>query len=363
MSRILLFVFLLLVAACGTPPHIAMVSRTAPDAGMRTVFVATNRAFDDQQFSAGRQNGVEYARFDVSVPPDRDVGEVSWPQGPVPDPDTDFLVTDAGMYSGSAAFRADFRAALIALPPEDREVVVFVHGYNNNFASGLFRIAQMAHDYDAPGLVAHFAWPSAGTPFGYVFDRESAVFSRDALETFLRDLSRAGATRILLVGHSLGAYVTMETLRQIRRSGDDAVLEALSGVVLIAPDIDIEVFQSQARAVEPLPQPFVIFTSRNDRALRLSAGITGRQNRLGNLGTPEDVAEFDILLVDISAFRSGAGDWTNHSTLVSSPSLIQLFRGLPSLGSGPAEIPVDLISGTVLTVRNATQILLSPVGQ
>ena len=39
------------------------------------------------------------------------------------------------------------------------------------------------------------------------------------------------------------------------------------------------------------------------------------------------------------------------------------FRGLPSLGSGPGEIPVDLISGTVLTVRNATQILLTPVTQ
>jgi esterase/lipase superfamily enzyme len=281
----------------------------------------------------------------------------------VPDPETDFVVTDAGVYEGPAAFRADFRDALMALPPEDREVVVFVHGYNNNFASGLFRIAQMAHDYEAPGLVAHFAWPSAGNPFGYVFDRESAMFSRDALESFLRDLERAGATRILLVGHSLGGYITMETLRQIRRSGDDTVLDALSGVVLIAPDIDIEVFQSQARAVDPLPQPFVVFTSSNDRALRLSAGIAGRQNRLGNLGTPEDVAEFDILLVDISAFRSGTGDWTNHSTLISSPSLIQLFRGLPSLGSGPGEIPVDLISGTVLTVRNATQILLTPVTQ
>ena len=330
---------------------------------MRTVFVATNRVFEDQHYSAGRESAVEYARFDVSIPPDREVGEVSWPRGPVPDPATDFVVTDAGRYSGSAAFRADIRAGLQALPPENREVVVFVHGYNNNFASGLFRIAQMAHDYDAPGLTAHFAWPSAGNPFGYVFDRESAAFSRDALESLLRDLHAAGARRILLVGHSLGGYIAMETLRQIRISGDDAVLDSLSGVVLISPDIDIEVFQSQARAVDPLPQPFVVFTSSNDRALRLSAGITGRQNRLGNIGTPEDVAEFDILLVDISAFRSGVGDWTNHATVATSPSLINLFRSLPEFGQGQAEIPVGLWSGTILTVRNATQILLSPISQ
>lgn len=363
MPRFLLAALLVLTAACGTPPNIAMVTRSVPDAGMRTVFVATNRAFEDQHFTAGRETGVEYARFDVSIPPNRELGEVTWPHGPTPDPATDFVVTDAGIYADPAAFRADIRSSLQALPPEDREVVVFVHGYNNNFASGLFRIAQMAHDYDAPGLTAHFAWPSAGTPFGYVFDRESANFSRDALEAFLRDLHAAGARRILLVGHSLGGYIAMETLRQIRISGDDAVLESLSGVVLISPDIDIELFQSQARVVDPLPQPFVVFTSSNDRALRLSAGITGRQNRLGNIGTPEDVAEFDILLIDISAFRSGVGDWANHATVATSPSLIQLFRGLPEFGQGAAEIPVGLWSGTILTVRNATQVLLSPVSQ
>ncbi len=363
MTRFLIFALLFVTAACGTPPNIAIVTRALPDAGIRTVFIATNRAFEDQHYSAGRESEVEYARFDVSIPPQREVGEVSWPQGPMPDPQTDFVVTDAGRYSSSSAFRTDIRTALQALPPEDREVVVFVHGYNNNFASGLFRIAQMAHDYDAPGLTAHFAWPSAGTPFGYVFDRESAAFSRDALEAFLRDLHTAGARRILLVGHSLGGHITMETLRQIRISGDDAVLSSLSGVVLISPDIDIEVFQSQARVVDPLPQPFVVFTSSNDRALRLSAGITGRQNRLGNIGEPEDVAEFDIVLVDVTAFQSGAGDWANHSTVATSPSLINLFRGLPAFGQRQAEIPVGLWSGTILTVRNATQVLLTPISQ
>ena len=118
-----------------------------------------------------------------------------------------------GAIQGPPVFRADIRAGLQALPPENREVVVFVHGYNNNFASGLFRIAQMAHDYDAPGLTAHFAWPSAGTPFGYVFDRESAAFfPRRAGAVSCADLHAAGARRIVLVGHSLGGYITMENL-------------------------------------------------------------------------------------------------------------------------------------------------------
>jgi hypothetical protein len=40
-----------------------------------------------------------------------------------------------------------------------------------------------------------------------------------------------------------------------------------------------------------------------------------------------------------------------------------MFQGLPDIGTGSGDIPIDLVSGTVLTVRNATQILLSPVGQ
>lgn len=360
MIKHLLFSFILVLAACGTPPRIAMVTDPAQVAVSRTVFVATNRAFEDQHYTAGRNEGVEYTRFEVSIPPDRELGEITWARGQEVDLRREFAVVQANRFSTQAGFRSDIGQALQALPPNDREVVVFVHGFNSNFAAGLFRVAQMAHDYDVPGIVTHFSWPSAGHPLGYAFDRESAMFSRDALEDFLRDLSAAGANRILLIGHSVGAHLTMETLRQIRISGNDAVLRDLSGVVLISPDIDIQVFQTQARAVEPLPQPFVVLTSPQDRALRLSAGITGQENRLGSLGTIAAISEFEITLVDISAFEAGSGDWTNHSTFATSPSLISLLSGLPEIGSGQAENPIGLLPGTVLTIRNATQILLRP---
>ena len=362
MIRPLFLVLAVFVASCGPQPRIEMVPDETQVTATRTVFVATNRAFENQSYSAGRESELDYTRFEVAIPPVREVGEISWAEYRY-DPETDFGVVRADRYGSAGAFRSQIRRELQARPVADREVVVFIHGYYNNFASGLFRVAQMAHDYDTAGVVAHFSWPSAGNPLGYVFDRESATFSRDALEVFLRDLSAAGAERILLIGHSVGASLAMETLRQIRISGNDAVLDDLSGVVLISPDIDIEVFQTQARALEPLPQPFVIMTSRQDRALRLSAGITGRQNRLGSIGTPEDVAEFEITLIDLSAFEGGAGDWANHATFATSPSLIRLLGGFPTFGAAQEENAIGLVPGTVLTIQNATQILLSPVLQ
>ncbi len=105
-------------------------------------------------------------------------------------------------------------------------------------------------------------------------DRDSALFARDGLEALLREIAAAGSNRIVLVAHSLGSSVTMEALRQLRIGGRDDVLNRISGVILMSPDLDVDLFRSQAQRVDPLPQPFVIFTSQRDRALRISAAIT-----------------------------------------------------------------------------------------
>ena len=65
-------------------------------------------------------------------------------------------------------------------------------------------------------------------------------------------------------------------------------------------------------------------------------------------------------MIDLSAFDGGPGDWANHSTFATSPSLIGLLGGLPEFGTNHAEIPIGLLPGTILTIRNATQILLTP---
>ncbi|NCA90355.1 MAG: alpha/beta hydrolase, partial [Gammaproteobacteria bacterium] len=60
--------------------------------------------------------------------------------------------------------------------------------------------------------------------------------------------------------------IVMETLRDIALSGETETMARLSGVLLISPDIDVDMFREQARTIGPLPQPFVIFTSQKDKA-------------------------------------------------------------------------------------------------
>ena len=357
MTRFLLILTLLI--AC-TPRGVVTLDPQAARVGqVEKVFIATTRKQEqDGSFGSERSERVNFARYDVSVPPNRTLGEINWPpRHGRADPRKHFLTTDEIVYQAGAPFQADLRAQLAA---KGGEAVIFIHGYNNNFAEGVYRVAQFAHDLQLPGAVVHYAWPSAAQPLGYVYDRDSALFARDGLEALINEVAEAGATRILVVAHSMGASLTMESLRQMAIRGDQRALDRLSGVILISPDIDVDVFRATAHAMGELPQPFVIFGSDRDKFLRISAGLTGQAERLGSLSDVSKVADLNVTFLDVSNFAEGAG----HFTMGDSPALLLLLSRLGEV-EGAFERDrvsrVGLVSGVVLTVQNATQIVLSPV--
>ena len=83
----------------------------------------------------------------------------------------------------------------------------------------------------------------------YVADRESALYSRDALEMTIATLGRSNVTRMDLIAHSMGGFLLMDTLRLMARTDNDAVFRKLNAVVLISPDIEIDVFRKEAEPV------------------------------------------------------------------------------------------------------------------
>lgn len=358
-----LFVAGLILVGCTSRAEIIYLPEAAAIGSVERVFVGTTRVLEDGVFTAQRQRNLGYSRVDVSVPPDREDGEVTLGNRR-PTAQRNFAITQAVGFPSRSEFQTALRQELASKPADQRDVVVYIHGYNTTFAESIYRIAQMRHDFDLPGVPIHYAWPSAGTPAGYVQDRDSVLFARDGLEDFLIQLSNAGASDVILIAHSMGAQLTMEALRTFAVGGRRDVIESIGGVILLSPDIDIDVFRSQAQRIGQLPQPFAIFTSSRDRALELSARISGQGQRLGNVGTAEDVADLQVTLIDVSQFDGGVGDSLNHSTAVTSPAAIELIRQLPRINASFQEDPASqlgLISQSVLTVRNATQVILAPV--
>ncbi|GAA5076153.1 alpha/beta hydrolase [Roseibacterium beibuensis] len=365
MRRQFLIVISLCVAlgGCAGRSVVQLVPEFAGIGENELVFVASTREYLDGEFTNQRLEGLDYLRFDVSVPPDRELGAVEPGRSGAPDPATEFLTTSADRLGNRSNFRSAIAAELSRRPANQREVMLFVHGYNTTFADGLYRTAQIRHDYDIPVVPVHYAWSSAGSVLGYAYDRDSVLFARDGLEQVITEITSIPGAELVLVAHSLGSSMTMEVLRQLSIGNRHDVLDRIAGVILLSPDVDINVFRTQARRIGDLPQPFFIFTSRRDRALQLSALITGQRNRLGTLGTADDVSEFDVTLIDVSQFRGGENDTMNHFTAASSPAMVELLSQVSLVNSSLENDPtqqLDLFQGTILTVSNATQIILAP---
>ncbi|NPD14266.1 alpha/beta fold hydrolase [Xinfangfangia sp. D13-10-4-6] len=339
-----------------TPEKIAI----AEDVTIRVpIYVGTSRREVDGEFGFQRSEHATFMRYDILLPKEHKIGEVTWPKSVKrADPARDFLTLADQQFASDKDFRKDLGKNLGR--KGSRDVVVYVHGFNNTMAESIYRVAQMHYDLKVPGVAVHYAWPSRGSALGYVYDRDSALFGRDGLEELLREVADAGAERIIIVAHSMGAALTMETLRQASIRGDRKVMDRMAGVILISPDLDVDLFRAQAHAMGKLPQPFLIFGSTRDSILNLSSKLAGAPDRLGNLSDLTPIADLQVTYYDTAAYNQGAG----HNNLGTSPALLQLLGGIANVDAAfraEARTRVGLLPGVVLTVRNATAIVLSPV--
>lgn len=360
---ILSFVALFMVS-CGSRGSLSVDRSIAPSGQQEQVFFGTTRApyvGVDAGYSGRRSEVMSYGRLDVSVPPQRKKGKLPSPrEGAKPNPETQFFATDMKTYRGAPDFRADLRRAILSQPGNKREAVIFVHGYNTRFHAGVYRLAQLGHDFNLTATLVHFSWPSRGDLMGYAYDHDSAGIARDGLEKLLIEVEAAGARNITIVAHSLGTEVTMEALRQIAIARNHGVMTKIGGVVLVSPDIDIDVFRAEAKKIGVLPQPFVIFTSRRDQALRLSGDLTGQGERLGDIRDVGRIADLKVTLIDTSAFSTGIG----HFNVGDSPSLIAILARLPDFDAaftGDGAPASGLLPGAVQSIRDVTEFVLSPL--
>ncbi|WP_409980486.1 alpha/beta hydrolase [Methylocystis sp.] len=330
-GRIILAAFFALaVSACASRPHGTLVAtnQVAPGASIVDLLVVTTRALDPSEpgviFSGERGRGVQFADIAVSIPPDsvRMIGEVQWPQAPVPDPATQFTAVHADVLSKEAAIAA-FNARIRKTPK--RQVLLFVHGYNTRFEEAVYRFAQIVHDSGADVTPVLFTWPSRGRLLQYGYDHESASYSRDALENVLQALQRdRDVGEISILAHSMGNWVTLEALRQmaIRNGG---IGSKIQNVMLAAPDVDFDVFRRQIAEIGIRPSVFTLFASRDDDALAVSRRFWGN-TRLGavdpNVPPYQEVLDRDrVKAIDLTNVASS--DRLGHSTFASSPEVVR----------------------------------------
>jgi esterase/lipase superfamily enzyme len=195
-----------------------------------------------------------------------------------------------------------------------RDVLVYIHGFNQSFEQAALDAARLADGVKFRGETILFTWPSKAALLDYIYDRDSAMWSRDALESMLTELLQHPAVNnIHVVAHSMGTMLSVEALRQLHaRFGETTALK-MGAIVLASPDIDIDVFSSTVKRVGGLSQRITVLTSVNDRALGIATKLAGGVTRVG-AAEKERLEALGLRVIDASQF---GGSGINHDLFLS----------------------------------------------
>jgi esterase/lipase superfamily enzyme len=214
-------------------------------------------------------------------------------------------------------------ADLAAQATHGRDILIYVHGYKNTFETAALDAVRLADGISFQGDAMVFAWPSRAGLLDYAYDRESAMYSRDALEQVLETLMASpGGGRMHIVAHSLGTMLTLESLRQLNASHPEVAADKIGAVVFAAPDIDMDVFASSIPRLGVLARKITVIAASNDLALAVSRKIAGGVTRVG----AAEKAQLEGLGLHVVDATGEGWGIINHDLFLSNAAVRQVIR-------------------------------------
>jgi esterase/lipase superfamily enzyme len=214
-----------------------------------------------------------------------------------------------------------------------RNLLVFIHGFDNTFEEAITRAAFNREFLAASGLpgtdttVVAFSWPSLGQIVSfpvldadYRHDQAMARLSGVHLMTFFANLepllrtARANGNRTYLLAHSMGNLALQSATENwfLHGNGNAALFDA---AILAAGDCGFDAFGEPNRSglsgLSLLTPRIGIYYSSADAVLRLSASLNG----LARLGQDGPRARIDVAQFPPACYRMfDAGAVTDFNT-------------------------------------------------
>jgi len=240
---------------------------------------------------------------------------------------------DDSRFSLSSVGLVDWRVAAVDPAPQvgdligqatsGRNVLIYVHGFNQTFEASALDAARLSDGIRFSGETVVFSWPSRAKLLDYGYDRESAMWSRDAFDQLLEGLLASPTIgRINIVAHSIGTMLTMEALRQLYAKHGDAAADRIGAVVFASPDIDVDVFSASVERIGPLAGKITVVAATNDRALAVSRWVNGSTTRVG-AAEKAQLEKLGLRVIDAS--QQGWGI-INHDLFLSNAGIRQVIR-------------------------------------
>lgn len=232
-----------------------------------------------------------------------------------------------------------------------KEVMLYVHGFNETFATAAFTAADLCHFLGRESACAFFTWPASSTGnflISYTSTTESADYARNHLKKVIRALATTpGVERLQLLAHSRGTALLLSAVRElfaevIAAGYEPAELLEVGNIVLFSPDIDVEVTAQMVTSFASDPDLFsvwpsgrlprairgrlTIYSSPKDRALLVSRILFRSDNRVGTLrpgDVPLDSQQYLDKLgnIDIIVYEGKLTDAFGHSYFTTNPQV------------------------------------------
>jgi esterase/lipase superfamily enzyme len=321
--------------------------------------VSTRPGESGRPGAAAAPEGARFSLQMLSVPPGHEAGVIERPAFGDEDPQKHFAIKSRRPLD-EPAFYAGLASHISGRIGSNRDVLLYVHGFNTSYDEARFRLAQIAFDARFGGVAVLYTWPAAGSLLDYGAAKESATIARDALSKVIHRVSEVpDVGRVHILAHSMGAWLAMEALRENALSGSPDLNGKLGDVMLAAPDIDLNVFRQQLARLDP--SHVSILVAANDRALSLSRRLAGGRLRLGALdpGDTKERAALEELGVRAYDLAPESTGWIGHSTYASAPHAVRAI-GAQLTGPRPQDANVQAVLGERPVDSTITAIPLSP---
>lgn len=178
----------------------------------------------------------------------------------------------------------------------DGRVLMYTHGFYIDFEKGCRRATVLQESAGLSGRFLWFSWPSDGSLFNYTRDESDLYWSvLDLSGAIIRLADRFGPGRVNLAGHSLGGRGMVMAIHDVAAQRPDV---RLGDVVLLAPDMDFDIFLRLLPRIRPVVRSITVYVADGDRPLALSEQVHGYP-RLGQSGN--DVARLEgVEVIDLS---------------------------------------------------------------
>ncbi|HBS21078.1 MULTISPECIES: TRAP transporter substrate-binding protein DctP [Thalassospira] len=178
----------------------------------------------------------------------------------------------------------DCSAYLVKLLQEEKQTLLFVHGFNNRFSDATERAVMLKKLFGPETSVLMWSWPARRDALGsnYRYDKESAsgvaqILFRDTLQNFSASLN---GHPINILAHSMGGWHTMGALQGIPHLANEP---RFKNIVMAAPDIPSDEFEFALEKLSKQAERLTLYACKSDWALEISE-VWNQHDRAGTGG-------------------------------------------------------------------------------